>query len=154
MKKNSYISKSVLQHSIYDKSSEVMLSEDGFVRLTYETLIQTLFHHLISIKEGSSSSDSPSILFGYTEWVSATSPIISIGWDWELIHTAQFVTVSRIGLPRGNHMLINHLNQDFGLQATLDLTAQWVDRYLSWESTLKNEILGSQMRDHMSLNYS
>jgi len=59
------------------------------MRLTVEELRQISLVHLLSgldednpalLQEGAIFSE----ITGYTEWVSTTSPAISIGWDWML----------------------------------------------------------------------
>jgi len=72
-----------------DRAPMIILSEDGYVRLTLEAFLVTSLVHLVSGLD----EDSPLIsqeggslarISGYTEWVSATPPIITLGWDWWL----------------------------------------------------------------------
>lgn len=71
------------------KPPQITLSADGYVRLTLDTLLTIRFSHsisgmyedmLISAGEGASLSAT----YGYTEWVSTTKPLLSLGWDWQL----------------------------------------------------------------------
>jgi len=68
----------------------IRVSKDGYIRLTEKTLHAIPIRHLDSGVYRTDHRDHPatrpSTLSGYTEWVSETSPAISIGWDWQLLH--------------------------------------------------------------------
>jgi hypothetical protein len=56
---------------------------------------------------------------GYSEWLSDTSPRVTVGWDWRLDLTTGSPRYLREGMPRSNIMLIDPVNgQDLGEEAT------------------------------------
>lgn len=72
------------------QASMMTLSDDGLIRLTLETLRTIPFTHLLSgldVHDGSPpicEAASLDPISGYTEWLSTTSPAITLGWDWWL----------------------------------------------------------------------
>jgi Domain of unknown function (DUF4902) len=68
---------------------------------------------------------------GYTEWVSAHKPTISIAWDWCIQFTLSGTLWTRVGLPRSNVMLI----EDAGWERSRDILATFVDA-LPWREQL------------------
>jgi hypothetical protein len=78
---------------------------------------------------------------GYTEWVSASCPVVSIGWDWHIsLLTAQRPFVwSRLGQPRSNVMLVYSSGNDTGWQKNLELLSTVVDA-LPWQEQLSHAV--------------
>lgn len=94
------------------------LLEDGLVRLTMETLKTVPFTHLLSGLDEhdglptmceAASLDSIS---GYTEWVSTTFPVITLGWDWWLDASTLPLTYTHVGEPRSNVMIVDVQHRD------------------------------------------
>jgi len=78
------------------------------LRLPLQALQQRSLEHLIS---GLDEDDRPPPtvdaavpcqLTGYTEWISAGQPALTIGWDWELHTGPEHWALRRIGEPRSN----------------------------------------------------
>ena len=81
------------------------VSDDGYIRLTHAELEQELLIHLVSgLDEDTDNIEGVTTMTGYTEWVSASTPTISMGWDWQLGATEQLIRISDI---RSNVMLQN-----------------------------------------------
>ncbi|MDE2419797.1 MAG: DUF4902 domain-containing protein [Gammaproteobacteria bacterium] len=140
---------------IYQDIQDVImeLSDDGFIRMVFDELMETQLFHLISINEEHNFGDPYTRMFGYTEWVSQTPSIISIGWDWKLKHDDRVIDIVRTGLPRSNLMLTDNLECDIGLDQTLHLISQKIDS-IAWEVIVKDQILKSPTYDHMTFSYS
>ena len=68
------------------QAKPMRIAANGLIRLSIEELLSTPITHLVS---GVDVDDSPKLstcgkatsISGYTEWVSTSDPIISIGWD-------------------------------------------------------------------------
>ena len=102
---------------------------------TFENI--PLVHLLSGLDENSIESDQPRTdvcgISGYTEWISSTTPTISIGWDWRLDVTQGRMRYVLEGLPRSNLMFQDEERHDLGpigtameLKAALD-TIAWQD---------------------------
>ncbi|MHB1441079.1 MAG: DUF4902 domain-containing protein, partial [Cuniculiplasma sp.] len=67
-----------------------MLSQDGYIRITQEEMVDTPLIHLISDLDQEEEDKDHSLgatrtcISGYTEWVSDQPPVITVGWDWRL----------------------------------------------------------------------
>ena len=118
---------------------------DGYMRLTVEELRQIPLVHLISgldednpalLQEGATFSE----ITGYTEWVSTTSPTISIGWDWMLQSSqAGVVYYKRVSNPRSNLMLVDAQQRDLGPAKTATLIGKVVDK-IAWRILVQDYI--------------
>ncbi|MBU2849948.1 DUF4902 domain-containing protein [Acidithiobacillus ferrivorans] len=110
------------------------LSPDGHVRLALERFQTIVLLHLWS---GLDPEDSASLhegaiqthITGYTEWVSESTPILTLGWDWQLQGSSGRARYLRMGSPRTNVMLVDAFRNDLGavktsktLQAAIDET--------------------------------
>ena len=128
-----------------DRASITTLSEDSYVRLTLETLLVTPLVHLVSGLDEDSpihSRDGGSLarISGYTEWVSAATPIITLGWDWWLdVSQGQTVYV-RLGAPRCNVMLVDTMQRDLGSAKTSGLLETAIDA-LAWRDEVHKHII-------------
>lgn len=78
---------------------------------------------------------------GYTEWVSASCPVVSIGWDWHIrLWTAQRpFALARLGQPRSNVMLVYSTGNDTGWHKNLELLSTVVDA-LPWQEQLSQSV--------------
>ena len=121
------------------------LSDDGLVRLTIEILRTIPFAHLLS---GLDEHDglSPSFegaslgpISGYTEWVSTTSPMITLGWDWWLDASAMPLIYTHVGEPRSNVMLVDVQHRDQGRRKT-DATLETLISMLPWQAAVAEHI--------------
>ncbi len=121
------------------------LSPDGYVRLTPEQFQAIPLVHLISgldpdeplpLHEGASRTD----VSGYTEWVSETAPIITLGWDWRMEGASGQARYLRTGLPRSNIMLVDNLWRDLGPANTAKLLEAAIDK-TAWQATVRLHIM-------------
>jgi hypothetical protein len=120
------------------------LSPDGLIRLTVDQLLSTPLQHLVSGVDldphvlpavcGTQTS-----LSGYTEWISAQDPTISIGWDWRLQTLAAGVRWVRVGLPRSNLMLTHDTGSDTSWHGNLEILGTVVDA-LAWREILPHVV--------------
>ncbi|MBC7750652.1 MAG: DUF4902 domain-containing protein [Candidatus Saccharibacteria bacterium] len=141
---------SVLQ----EKRERVMtLSDDGFIRMDFKHLMETSLSHLISVNEETRFTAPYTHIFGFTEWVSVITPVISVGWDWKLSHDDQFIKIVRVGQPRSNLMFTDYMQCDIGLNNTEELIIQKIDM-IAWEMIIKDQIFKPNSRSGMVLSHS
>ncbi|MDE2324410.1 MAG: DUF4902 domain-containing protein [Betaproteobacteria bacterium] len=121
------------------------LSDDGLVRLTLESLRTIRFTHLLS---GLDEHDGPPPSFegasldpisGYTEWVTTTSPVITLGWDWWLDASAMPLIYTQAGEPRSNVMIVDAQHHDLGRRKT-DETLETLISTLLWQAAVAEHI--------------
>ena len=120
------------------------LFPDGYVRLTLEQFQAIPLVHLLSgldpdefppLHEGASQTD----ISGYTEWVSETAPIITLGWDWRMEGASGQTRYLRTGLPRSNIMLLDDLRRDLGSAKTAKLLEAAIDK-TAWQAAVQRHI--------------
>lgn len=120
----------------------MQISPQGLIRLTYEALSVVLLNHLVSGVDTAGFDDacgSPTELTGFTEWVTSTSPAITIGWDWKIEFKDGQSRYKRLGLPRSNVILVNDHGQDHDWNQNLSHLGQFVDT-MSWPATVDEAI--------------
>jgi|UniRef100_E6QVK6 hypothetical protein len=128
-----------------DRAPIITLSEDGYVRLTLETFLVTPLVHLVSGLDEDSPNPSQeggslARISGYTEWVSASTPIITLGWDWWLDVSRGKFDYVRSGAPRCNVMLVDAMQRDLGSVQTLGLLEAAIDG-LAWREEVQKQIV-------------
>lgn len=114
------------------------LSRDGYVRLTFDAFLLAEIEHLCSgIDEDKPSSSgagaSHSSITGYTEWVSHSSPAITIGWDWQLTGMQGAPRLIQVGTPGSNLMFVDRHGNDLGPERTRQLLVDWLGVF-NWQS--------------------
>jgi len=141
-----------MSHSIHGvatfgaKMHMMVLGGDGYVRMGLQTFLKTPLLHLISgldddidkvlahQQEGATLAH----VSGYTEWVSATTPGITLGWDWQLDVSQGHDIYVRQGQPRCNIMFVDAIQRDLGYVRTLLLLEAAIDE-IGWrEETHKH----------------
>ncbi|CAZ88397.1 conserved hypothetical protein [Thiomonas arsenitoxydans] len=121
------------------------LSDDGLIRLTVEALRTIPFIHLLSGLDEHNGSPptfegaSLDPISGYTEWVSTTSPVITLGWDWWLDASAMPFIYTHVGEPRSNVMIEDAQHRDLGRRKT-DATLETLISTLSWQAAVAEHI--------------
>jgi len=115
-----------------------VLSEDGYVRMTFEAFQQTELVHLFSgMDEDRPSANgigaNLSAITGYTEWISNSVPAITIGWDWKLAGGQGTASLIHAGIPGSNLMFLDQHNHDLGPERTRQLLVNWLDIF-RWQS--------------------
>lgn len=126
-----------------------VISEDGYIRLSFPKLEAIRLIHMISgldeyAPEIVSAGAISTAITGYTEWISNTSPAITIGWDWQLETISSPVSLKRISEPRSNIMLEDAGKRDMGPVKTAALLEIIIDT-LDWQIAVM---------DHIDLRYS
>lgn len=125
--------------------NHLKVAADGYIRLTFDEFRQIGLVHLISglDEDGNEQSVDAAILTdisGYTEWVSNTISVISIGWDWMIKISPEGRGVyHRSSEPRGNVMLIDSHGQDFGPGKTTTLIETVIDDSC-WQEVVQSYI--------------
>lgn len=134
-----------MEHPDFPK---IMLLEDGYVRLCLPTLQDLPLIHLVSeLDEEIHATPIPqgatlAAICGYTEWVSTTVPVISIGWDWRLNTASMPPGLVRTVEPRSNVMLRDAQGFDIGPAKTAILLESVVDA-LAWRDVV-HEVIHSR----------
>ena len=122
----------------------ITLSKDGYVRLTFAALQSTPIVHLLSgldeenLGSGESQIDARGI-WGFTEWISSTRPVITIGWDWRLDVTQGRPCYVRASRPRSNLMFLDSEWRDLGFVRTVAMLEVAVDA-MEWQPTTRQAI--------------
>ncbi len=121
------------------------LSDDGFVRLTMRRLWTVSFVHLLSgLDEHDELARSfegacLDLISGYTEWVSTTSPVITLGWDWWLDASSMALVYTHVGEARSNVMIVDASNRDLGRRKT-DTTLATLISTFPWKTAVAEHI--------------
>lgn len=119
----------------------IAVSADSYIRLTFEKFWKMKLVHLVSgldedksvcLQKGAISTE----ITGYTEWVSDTTPAISVGWDWMIQAEGRY---QRISEPRSNLMLMDSRRQDFGPVKTTALIEIVIDE-MAWQKLIQQYI--------------
>lgn len=133
-------------NNYFTSAPMIILSDDGYVRLTWEIFLATPLLHLVSGMDEDSpihphEGASLSRISGYTEWVSATTPIITLGWDWVLDGGTQGQAIyMKVEAPRCNVMLIDAMHRDLGSATTLELLGTAIDTH-TWREEVHKHIV-------------
>jgi hypothetical protein len=119
-------------------ATRMSLSEDGYVRLGLAAFILIPLSHLLSgLDEDSATAGgagaSLAVISGYTEWVSGTTPVMSIGWDWRLDASQGQPCCIRQSEPSSNIMLVDPQGRDLGPTRTAFLLGRTVDT-MAWQA--------------------
>ena len=124
----------------------LVVSEDGYVRLTVAAFRAIRLTHLLSELDAdinpppsTASGACLASIVGYTEWASPTPPALSLGWDWRIATHGCRVRFEREGEVRSNVMLVSAQRRDLGAMATGVLLCDAVDM-LGWEQAVDDYI--------------
>lgn len=123
----------------------ITLSDDSYIRMTLEDFLTIPLAHLlsgldddkpVSLQEGASLAR----VSGYTEWLSTTTPTITLGWDWGLDVLQGRSCYLRLGSLRSNIMLVDTMTHDLGPTKTSELLGTAIDA-LAWQSAIYQYIV-------------
>jgi hypothetical protein len=122
----------------------ITLSVDSYIRVPLSSLLDVPLIHLMSAldktRPGSTLFDTHMCtISGYTEWITTTTPAITIGWDWEQTIVNSAPSYVRIGNPRSNLMLLDDRERDIGYGASAELLGSLIDT-LSWQEEVNEAI--------------
>ncbi|MDD5280461.1 DUF4902 domain-containing protein [Acidithiobacillus sp.] len=126
---------------IMTKQLKLRVWPDGYVRLESVKTLPILLEHWLSELDLEKSSEviysglRLTNITGFTEWVSKTSPAITLGWDWELSAVSGIPGYRRTGSLRSNVMLTDEKQADIGEMGTDKLLSEWIDG-LEWEKAV------------------
>jgi hypothetical protein len=86
--------------------------DTGCVNLRLDALLATPLVHFVSGLDEEENVDikrdgKQTTISGYTEWVSTSAPIISLGWDWHLDTLRSAPWFVRTSAPRSNIRLLD-----------------------------------------------
>ncbi|WP_444944879.1 DUF4902 domain-containing protein [Microbulbifer sp. ZKSA006] len=84
-------------------------------------------------------NDHVSTIEGYTEWISPTSPTISIGWDWITVIKKGRLVFLISGYPYSNMTLIDKSGRALSEQVRLNRLKSFVES-IDWQETVKFHI--------------
>ncbi|USX20863.1 DUF4902 domain-containing protein [Oxalobacteraceae bacterium OTU3REALA1] len=120
------------------------ISADSYIRLSLEQLQALRLEHLISDIDADhpphADGEATAIaISGYTEWATAEAPRVSLGWDWELAPHDGSLRPRRLGLPRGNVMLVDAAGADLGPAASAAALARLVDQ-MAWQRAAWDDV--------------
>lgn len=112
--------------------------------MTFESFLQFEMTHAISginedIPPSSGLGASLYPITGYTEWISDSIPVITIGWDWEMTGYEGAAQLRHIGIPGTNLMFVCKEGNDLGTDKTLQLLKSWLGIF-SWQTVTLNTI--------------
>lgn len=73
------------------------------------------------------------VITGFTEWVSAAHPIVTLGWDWQMEARSRQPWLCRVGMPRSNLLLQSRAKKKIDWDEHERLLQHFVDG-LDWEA--------------------
>ncbi len=111
--------------------------DEGCVSLRLDTLLSIPLVHLVSGLDEEERVDikrdgKQTTISGYTEWVSASEPAISLGWDWHLDPLRGAPWFVRSSPPRSNIRLLDERLREVEWRRSQVALAGVVDA-LSWQ---------------------
>lgn len=119
---------------------------DGLLRLSRRELGDMQLMHLISglDDEEPEAGNKPYCggsvaLCGYTEWVSAQNPQLTLGWDWQFDSSATSPRVVRLGLPRTNVLVVDSTEAPLPWDESLHVLARFIDTF-DWNTPAFNAV--------------
>ncbi|WP_226467709.1 DUF4902 domain-containing protein [Luteimonas panaciterrae] len=124
----------------------IKLAENGIVRLKLAALLDLPLVHLLSgldedlhEQEQGLHGATRATISGYTEWVTRSVPVITLGWDWKLDTLRGSPDLVRVGEPRSNVMLVDVRGSDLGFDKTSVLIESAIDS-LPWQQVVMKTI--------------
>lgn len=125
-------------------NEQFRVSHDGYIRIPAEKLGSIQLLHLDS---GIYSPEDQYPLLdrtrckinGYTEWISLSSPYVSVGWDWDLIIHGTEPDLIKTGDVYTNLMMQSESNTDLSERENRQLIADSLSS-LDWKSKVKSFI--------------
>jgi hypothetical protein len=127
----------IILHSRSPQTPVLVISPDGYVRLSIEQLSGLPIVHLASFHDPDFLDElaSQAILCkaaGFCECRSDTTPAISFGWGW-YVHGVSNSLLLAPDPVRSNVMLIDKYGYDMGNVATASLLGSWLELF-NWQS--------------------
>ncbi|MDP2228611.1 MAG: DUF4902 domain-containing protein [Moraxellaceae bacterium] len=118
--------------------------DDGYVRMTFDAFLTVPLFHLMSGLDEDKATGLPDSVCsnhvgGYTEWLSHAHPVITLGWDWQILVTRQSPLCVRINSPRSNLMFVDLARTDVGPIGTLRLLEHFID-HRPWHEQIMSHV--------------
>lgn len=115
------------------------MSSDGYVRTSLATLSALPFIHFASDSDLEFLTELkmqtvPALAAGFSEWISTTAPVVSLGWGW-FIHSASKRLLLAPDIVRSNVMLVDARGYDLGQKLTSSLCWSWLTAY-NWQEAV------------------
>ena len=111
--------------------------DTGYIYLTVDEFCAGALVHLISgidqdccLARGAGAL--ATAITGYTEWISANAPVLTIGWDWQMTAEGNVVQLKRISPSSSNVMLQSAGRRNLGHARTVALINDYLDG-LDWQ---------------------
>jgi len=131
-----------LNNTLEDRASRTQppaISSDGYIRLHLDHLSALRFVHLASDRDASFLAELhaktvPARTAGFCEWVSETTPAVSVGWGW-FIHNPSNRLLLAPDAIRSNVMLTDIHGYDLGPIVTSNLFGTWLTVY-NWQEAV------------------
>ncbi len=123
----------------------IILDDDGYVKLRLRNFRGIRMEHFVSGLEEETTGEprlegaSLSTIEGYTEWVSGSTPVISLGWDWFLDPMRVPPMQVRESSLRTNVMLLDNDGMEMGPLKTAVLLEALLDGF-GWQDIVLEEI--------------
>lgn len=119
------------------------VSPDGYIRIRLSNLDVLPFVHLFSESDDGflqelQSQTIPARCAGFSEWISDTTPPISIGWGWFVHSDSERMLLAPDGV-RSNVMLIDTQGYDLGPQKTASLFGAWLSAF-EWQPAVSTAL--------------
>lgn len=119
------------------------VSPDGYIRIRLSCLDVLPFVHLFSESDDGflqelKAQTVPARHAGFSEWISDTSPPISIGWGW-FVHSDTRRMLLAPDRVRSNVMLVDVQGYDLGPQKTASLFGAWLGAF-EWQPTVSTAL--------------
>jgi len=108
---------------------DVQVTPEGFVLLSRTKLFKIRFTHLATGIDSESIHQlgRQGLLNGFTEWISESEPVISIGWDWSHILNKDCSRIFRTCVIRSN-IKLKEFDSNIDEPASKELTCN-----LAWQ---------------------
>ena len=127
----------IILHSRPPQTPILVISPDGYVRLSIEQLTLLPFIHSGSFpdfdfQEELQAQDVFCKVAGFSECRSDTTPAISVGWGW-YVHSQSSLLLLAPDAVRSNVMLIDKYGYDMGTIVTAGMLSAWLGLF-NWQS--------------------
>ncbi len=127
----------------------LVISPDGYVRLSIEQLSLLPFFHLTSFFDSDFQEElQAQAIFckvaGFSECRSDTTPAVSVGWGW-YVHSQSDSLLLAPDAVRSNVMLIDKYGYDLGNIITAGMLNSWLE-LINWQSC----VLGVACKDRVA----
>jgi hypothetical protein len=124
--------------------NQLDMVEQLYIYLTVDELCAGALVHLISgvdqdAPAGAGDGAVATAITGYTEWISASRPVVTLGWDWQMHAIGNAVRLERIGPPSSNLMLQSPARRNLGHARTAELLNAYLDGF-NWQATTLGHI--------------